>query len=349
MKIGIFTPYSLNPIHPRTEMYLSYFKELQYNTELLNVKKSPRPVLTFLSKVFINMFDFQAVFELRKIIGNYDQILIQDLRYLLLAIPAKRSGKKVIYETLDNSVYIRVHNQHNHLLYPLIRLLIPFFSFIEKIVCRLFTDVIIVNSTTLKKRFGGKSHLIYYSSPFESEGITNNPANKPSFLYLGAISYDKGITEIFSLIAKYRIPCCFFGDCSDEEIRSRLESDPLISWGKRIDSSHLRDKLLELTKNYFLIGLSLIKPVHFSYATQEANKEIDYLAMGIPFIGNHRLTTSEKIRAGCGVFLDNSEAIYLLIEQPEDRLKKSLACRQFYAATYSMNQFYSGVSSIFNK
>ncbi|MBN1144184.1 MAG: hypothetical protein JXA72_07165 [Bacteroidales bacterium] len=348
MKAGIFTPYSLDPIHPRTEMYLSFFKEAGIEASIENSNNKPAGFLSLLSKAFLNIFDFQAVHLLSLAVKKYDCILIQDLRYLPLAVAGRRQGKLTVYETLDNSVFIRVHNQKRNVFYPVIKLLTPIFCMAERCVARFFTDHVIVNSAALVRHFRNRAHLVYYASPFESAGIVNNYGKKPVLLYLGAVSADKGIHEVLSLTGAYGIRTFIFGDCQDRHIAALLEGNQLITWKKKMNSEMLKQELRNITEEFFLIGLSLIKPVHYSYATQEANKEIDYMSMGIPFIGNHRLTTKEKIVAGCGVFVDDPAAISNLINNPDDRKKKSSDCRDYYNRHYSVEQFKVKLKSIFS-
>jgi hypothetical protein len=348
MKAGIFTPYSLDPIHPRTEMYLSYFKEAGIEASIEHISSKPAGFLSLLSKAFLNMFDFQAVYWLSGLVKKYDCVLIQDLKYLPLALISRRLEKMTIYETLDNSVFIRVHNQKRNVFYPVIKLLTPFFCLVERCLARFFTDHVIVNSTALVRHFRNRAQLIYYASPFESAGIVNNYSLAPALLYLGAVSADKGIQEVLSLTREHRIRTFVFGDCTDEKVAETLESNELITWKKRMNSEMLKQELERITKELFLIGLSLIKPVHYSYATQEANKEIDYMSMGVPFIGNHRLTTKEKIVAGCGVFIDDHTAISNLINNPDDRKKKSSNCCDYYNRHYSVEQFKVKLKSIFS-
>lgn len=348
MKAGIFTPYSLDPIHPRTEMYLSFFKEAGMEASVEQVNLQPAGFLSLLSKAFLNVFDFQAVDQLRGAVKKYDCLLIQDLRYLPLAVTGRRQGKLTVYETLDNSVFIRVHNQKRNVFYPVIKLLTPMFCMAERWLARSFTDHVIVNSSALVSHFRNRAQLIYYASPFESASIVNNFSKKPVLLYLGAVSADKGIHEVLSLTSAYGIRTFIFGDCADEKIAETLESNELITWKKRMNSEMLKQELKKITEEFFLIGLSLIKPVHYSYATQEANKEIDYLSMGIPFIGNHRLTTKEKIVAGCGVFIDDHDAVSNLINNPDDRKKKSADCRNYYNRYFSVEQFKVKLKSIFS-
>ncbi len=347
MKVGIFTPYPLNPGHPRTEMFFEFFRNRGIEVTMEQYNRRKGGFLSFLSKVLINIFDLSAVFALSKRVKEYDILLIQDLRYLPLAIFARRSGRRVVYETLDNSVYIRVYHQRTNLFYPLFKMLTNFYVVLEKKLADHYTEAVIVNSHALEDYFDKKATLIMYSSPFESTGIINCEQKSPAFIYLGAISEDKGIFDMIGLVKQYQLPAFLFGDCNDSEITSVLEQLPLLYWKPRMNSAQLMEVLKGLVERHFLTGLSLIKPVHYSYATQEANKEIDYLSMGIPFIGNHRATTKEKIDADCGIFLDDPQGITELFENKEIRRRKISSCLSYYKEFYSAEQFNRRVSVVF--
>jgi glycosyltransferase involved in cell wall biosynthesis len=346
MKAGIFTPYSINPIHPRLEMYLKFFHDANIEVFVENLQIKPGVTAKLFSWAFINIFDFKALTILTKNLDEYDFILIQDLKYLPLAVVAKIKKKHVVYETLDNSVSIRIYNQRMHLLYPLIKLLKPFYCWIEKQIVIHFTNCTIVNSEALQEYFNYKAVLIPYSSPFEFSGIHNTPTNPPAFLYLGAISYNKGIEEIINLVEKWRIPLFIFGDCSETKYENKLQYNPLITWHNRINSIELISILEPVMTSFFLIGISLIKPVHLSYARQEANKEIDYLALGIPFIGNHRETTELKIKEGCGVFFEDVRGLSMLINDPDVRKNISIRCSEYYKKFFSINIYKPKIASL---
>lgn len=100
----------------------------------------------------------------------------------------------------------------------------------------------------------------------------------------------------------------------------------------------LKTELGNLLKDYFLFGFSLIKAAHYSYAVQEANKDIDYLAMGIPLIGNQRIPTKEKIDAGCGLLIDDPELIQK-INHVDTRRKLMKNCLQYYQTNYAAIHF----------
>jgi len=95
--------------------------------------------------------------------------------------------------------------------------------------------------------------------------------------------------------------------------------------------------LKQLMDDYFLFGFSLIKDANESYAVQNANKDIDYLALGIPIVGNHRKTTEELIEAGCGYFHEDVEKIRKLGVEEKNRLKtRSL---EVYQKRFSNKRF----------
>ena len=104
-------------------------------------------------------------------------------------------------------------------------------------------------------------------------------------------------------------------------------------------SIELESKLLELSHKYKFIGFSLTQEVNISNATQEINKDIDYLAMGIPLIANHRKPTKEKIEAGCGVFIEDSLNIEKLLNSREFYQEISDNCIEYYNQNYAQNIF----------
>jgi hypothetical protein len=134
-------------------------------------------------------------------------------------------------------------------------------------------------------------------------------------------------------------PLFIFGEIAGAEIRKELNRQAAVSIHPRLASAELREQLLQLRARFDLVGLSLIEPVHHSYATQEANKDIDYLALGLPIIGNHRATTAEKIEAGCGVFYDDQDAVTQLLQEPAFRHGLAARSRAHYEGHYAFGLY----------
>lgn len=181
------------------------------------------------------------------------------------------------------------------------------------------------------------SNLLYYTSPFEKR-LKVASGNQIAFLYLGAFSIDKGAKEILKFIQGNDYKLYIFGDTS-QELYQEIDSTPNIFYKNRISSIELYKELEVLFQKYSFIGFSLIHDVHYSYATQEANKDIDYLAMGIPMIANYRKPTKEKIDAGCGVFFDDTSKLQMLLNDEELYQTISNRCIEYYNKNYAQDIF----------
>ena len=349
MKIGIFTGRLLNPMHPRIVSQIEFFEKNGIAFEIFS------PVTNkFFSRInwfSLYFFDLWSVHKYRNKLEAFDLIFIHDLKYLPLAVHAKKLKKKVVYETLDNNVALREYQLLNRL--PFLKIFKKSItdSFIkkEKMIAFNYCDNIIVNSKALLKYFKNRAELIYYSSSFEDIQFINNVKLKPALLYLGEFSYDKGADEVLALQKSLDAELFIFGTVRDKKYKETILNNRLISHSERINHTELIKKIEALSGKYFLTGLSFIKPVHLSYATQEANKDIDYLSMGIPIIGNHREPTAEKILAACGIFAENETGLKRLMEDEAFRNEISVNCRNYYSENYSHKHFTTGMEKIFSQ
>lgn len=347
MKIGIFTLRSLSPMHPRLAAFIEYFKYKNISYDLI----PPRKHILFsrLNWCSLFFFDNYSVFKNRKKIIDYDLILINDLKYLPIARYAKKQNKFVIYDTIDNNVFLRAYGLQKKI--PLARLfmknIISFFSKKEINYAMHFCDRIIVNSKALQEYFAKKADLINYYSPFENIGTVNDCKKQPALLYLGEFSDEKGAEEILRLRERLQIELFIYGTVSSVTLRNAILKCPQIKHSGKIDYALLTLQISGIFKKYFLLGTSFIKPVHQSYATQEANKDIDYLALGIPLIGNHRKPTEEKILAGCGIFVENEKDMKRLLGDENFRNLLSGNGKDYYFRNYSKEIFRKRLDKIF--
>jgi glycosyltransferase involved in cell wall biosynthesis len=95
--------------------------------------------------------------------------------------------------------------------------------------------------------------------------------------------------------------------------------------------------------------LSVIHPENESYLLQEANKDIDYIALGIPFIGNDRPPTLEKIKRGVGVLINDKHAIASLINNEHDQYNKCVASCAGIASDYSLEKFKISLLKVYSR
>jgi hypothetical protein len=347
MKIGIFTQRALAPMHPRLAAFIEYFKDKNITYDLIPAQK--HILFSRLNWLSFFFFDNYSVFKNRRKTEDNDLVLINDLKYLPIARYGKKQNKSVIYDTIDNNVFLRAYGLQKKI--PFLRL------FMKKIISHYSgkeiryaldcCDRIIVNSKALQEYFGRKADLLYYYSPFENIGTANNSKKQLALLYLGEFSDEKGADEVLNLREKLGIELFIYGKVNSITIRTAILNCPHIKFSDRIDYSLLIIQIRELFKKYFLLGVSFIKPVHQSYATQEANKDIDYLALGIPLIGNHRKPTEEKILAGCGIFPENEKDMKRLLLEENFRNLLSENCKDYYSRNYSKEIFRKGLDKIF--
>ncbi len=340
--ILILTPYSMNPLHPRLEYIEKYLTRHGYivNKYNLNSKNKFFKKLNFLSLGFFQISAFfKSISVIKKHAKEIEIVFIQDLQYLHISIVAKIFKKKVIYETLDNNVSLKFYYLSNKLNFLCkLAFIKAAFSNIEKFFSKFFCDAIIVNSNALVDYFAPiKTNLIFYTSPFEInlKKICNN---KIAFLYLGAFTKDKGADEILSFIKKYNYNIFIYGDASDVLLKEIYKLSNA-QFKSRMSSNMLYEELEQLLCKYKLLGFSLIHSVHYSYESQEANKDIDYLSMGIPIIANHRKPTADKIKSGCGVFIDDLCNVEKILTDNNFYQKLSINCTNYYKTHYSQEIF----------
>ena len=346
--ILILTPYSFNPLHPRLEYVEKVFLENGYSVKKYNLKSNSR-VLNKLNWLSLTFFQVPSFFKSFKYIWKYRQeaelIYIQDLQYLPISMVAKLFGKKVIYDTLDNNVELNFYHLSNRFkIFKKLSFIKNITTFLEKKLSRYFCDKTIVNSKALVDYFKPNSvELIYYTSPFEKK-FQLNINNDIAFLYLGSFEKMKGADIILDFIEKYNRRIFIFGTLNSNEknLKDKINSLSkigLVTFVERLSSNLLEVKLKELFLNHRLIGFSLTQNVNKSNETQEINKDIDYLAMGIPLIANHRKPTKEKIDLGCGVLIENESNIEKILEDKMFYQDISNNCTRYYNEFYAQNIF----------
>ncbi|MFW5782677.1 MAG: hypothetical protein ACOCWO_05245, partial [Candidatus Muiribacteriaceae bacterium] len=186
------------------------------------------------------------------------------------------------------------------------------------------------------------TELIFYSSPVEGTKIRKHAEKTTALIYLGNFTEEKGKKEMIGLSRRYNKRLFVFGASSNIE----RHTDNLVV-EKRLSPERLAAKIGELAEDYNLIGLSLIKSSNKSYATQEANKDIDYMAAGFPIIGNHRIPTAEKITAGCGVFSEDRTGIEKLLYDPEFYKNCSECSLRVYRANYAFEIYRKKMREVF--
>lgn len=342
MKIAICTPYNTDPLHPRTEL-LTKVLETNHQVTIFSIHQAKK---TFLNRLVLGFYDLSAISKLIKKIKPFDLIYIQDLKFLPLALFAGK--RKVIYESLDNNVFLLFFLLVKK--YPILKYfaIIPWLvSKSEKLLARCCTDKIIVNSRALQEYLNNKAELLFYTSPLE--GIANDckiPASQPGFLYLGWFCKMKGAERILDFVENQNLPFFIFGSINEPDIMIRIKKNSNIRFYERMNSHTLKTELREFFGKYFLFGFSVTQDVNRSNATQELNKDIDYLCMGVPIIGNKRGPTEEKIKKGLGFFLEDSDSFRMYVTDHEKQCELSENCKNYYTQKYSYELFSRNLQKI---
>ena len=312
-RVIIFTANSIEKIHPRIEMQQRILEENGFEVRVVRTEtRREGPLWEIINLFGLKYFKFRAIKRFSSQIGECDIAHIYDLQLLPLAKKAKRSGKHVIYETLDDNVFLNFHavSKKIFIIRPFKKLITGMMSRWERNFSGNHCDRIIVNSPNLLEKFvKEKVDYIPYTSPLEGLGIEGYDAEKETvFLYLGKLTVSKGTREYAHLLKQHKLQLFFFGKAYDKESVDLTVADSVHSCGN-LGMKDLRTELRKLFERYNPVGLSIIIPENESYALQEANKDIDYISMGIPFIGNERKPTMEKIRKGTGVLWNEDHAV----------------------------------------
>lgn len=353
MKVKIFTCNSFEKIHPRIQMQEQLLTSNGYHVEIIKAPSRKDGKFQDLINLFsLKYFRKGAIKFFASHIEEYDIIHIYDFQLLPLAKIAKKKKCKVIYETLDDNV---------HLHFYALQKLIPGLHLFEKLITNRyskkefklserFCDAIIVNSANLLCKFTQKKvHLIYYASNLT---ITNRPFDhnkEVRFVYVGKLTKDKGSADYNQLISDFNIPLIFYGHFGDDESKKLLNSNEMVSIMGNMDIAKLNTHLEADINKFNLIGLSIVHPINESYRMQEANKDIDYITTNIPFIGNNRPPTFEKIKMGCGVLNTDTNAIQSLIINENNSYDRIIEQDKKTVLEYSKDSFSSKLLSIFNE
>lgn len=332
-KVGIFTTNSVDKIHPRIVMQAEILRDEGFDVEIIRSKTKREGLFNEILNWFsLKYFKKGFIRKNKRVVGNYDVVHIYDFQLLPLAKEAKKKGRKVIYETLDDNVHLHFYALSKKL---------PFLSIFKSVIINkkaryertaaaTYCDHVIVNSANLKDNFS-ESTLIYYASPLESLSVDQFDSDKETaFIYIGKLTKAKGAEVYSSLVDQYNIPTLFLGKAFDDASREFCDKD-LVRYLGNFDSSALKLELKELLASYNLIGLSIILPENRSYELQEANKDIDYMAVGIPFLGNKRQPTYKKIEAGAGVLFNDNERVKALINNTNGLYDRCIEdCHKIY-------------------
>ena len=339
----------MNPIHPRIGKEITVLEKYGYEVECLSLKNIVTESVTsnrFFRGLFQNPFFKRKVLKKLENHLEYDYFLFYDLHLLTVASSFKKEYplKKVIYETIDDNLslylYYNFKKLPNYIAFEkrILKYLRPFE--LEK---SFGLDCVIVNSKGLQQRFDNQSNLLYYTSIFEGKVVSQDASNPNALLYLGGFDEGKGALETIALSKEYDMPLFVFGNTSDA-IKDIISQSKQLRYFGYMNGEQILKELTLLAQEYFLFGVSLIKPIHHSYMIQIANKEIDYVSLGIPILGNEREPTKELIDAGCGLFYSS------LTNELDIKYKEQLhhSCLNYAKENFSSEMYEKKLLEVFN-
>jgi len=348
-KIAIFSKGSANPLHPRIALELQILKASGYDVTLFSPQNTLQSFKALLLNLLsLSLFKWELVLEFSKLVNQFETVIIYDTQLLPLAKYRGGENKHVIFETLDDNVELVCYHIFKKL---------PFLKMFES-SCRKhlkkrenaylkkYFDSTIVNSKRLLEVFNTHQPVLnYYSSPFEKSSLGSGDNDyQPALIYLGKISADKGLSNMLGLAKKHDLKIFLFGDLDRENataLSQEIAQYPQAVQVNKLSIEELLIQVQKLAEAHHLIGLSLIQSVHISYKFQDANKDIDYLALNIPFIGNSRPTTKLIIDDGCGALINDEIKIKALIESKDQYELAAKRCGLHYKKQYSQEQFTS--------
>lgn len=288
--------------------------------------------------------DAEVLAELEEKQNDYDTFFLYGLRALLcLIFLPKAIRKKCVYQTNNDDVsYILYELKKRLFLFSLLGPFItPWLRRTEKKLSR-SCKATLVNSKALHA-YLPHSILSLYTSPMEGNPIQYQESNPLALLYVGQMRQEKFEERLIPVLEKNNLKLFIIGVLKDAYSKELIKH-PQVEFLGHFGMDQLGDEIRKLGQEYNLFGISLIKPVHKSYAQQEANKDVDYLALGIPILGNTRSTTYDKIKANCGVLLEDFEV---------EKAKANYAtyaenCLKVYKAEFAAEQFNKNLLAAFS-
>lgn len=321
--------------HPRSKMYGEVITREHDLTVIEHIERST-PLKLINHLFFGRNFQIGCLRHSRKL-SNYDVVVLQNTQMLPLAPIARALGVRVIFDSLDLTPYLNEYNlsRKHKVLKPLYMLQRIFYWWLEQAIVAAFCESALCNSAYLARRFSAKGHEALYASYLD--GLLNDPTKPSALLYLGIFSREKGAYETLELARRLNAKLFVFGEVTVKDF-SQKSAGLSVSCAERLNQEDLKSQLGTLLESYFLWGVSLLGDENFSYAVQEANKDIDYLAMGAPIIGNRRHETLRKIHAGAGLLSDSPE-LPTTFNSGVDKRNYASVARQIYARFYHQEIF----------
>lgn len=227
---------------------------------------------------------------------NADIYQFHDPELLPIGLKLKRRGKKVIF---DSHEFYELQIKHKEYIPFFFRNLIAtIYKKYETYVCKRIDAVIQICTLNGKDYFDGRAKKTVFirnvSLLRERENIKTN-SNNNSVIYIGTLSYNRGITNIIKACAKAKVPLILAGNFNSEEYKKEIELMPEYS---NVDFKGYVDykELNKLFDNCFAGLSTILNTGQSTIADGLPTKAYDFMAASLPFIISNTKFKSEIVK-----------------------------------------------------
>lgn len=286
--------------HPRydTRIYQRMCKYLAHNNytvslvvadELMNEKKNDVEIISVgkprnrLIRIFSSSFKV-----IKKALSLNAEIYHLHDPELILTIPLlKIKGKKVIFDFHeDYAEQIQVKEYSN-------KFFLKIFSFAFSLLERLFIPHIdgVISATP----YIDKKYKKFHSNTIDINNFPEKnllsltdfvPERRNNICYVGAISKERGIIEMLSVINELdnQVQLELAGEFSDQEIKQQALSHP--GWAKVIYHGKIPYEEVQKILNRSRVGMVILHPIK-NYIYSQPTKLLEYMAAGLTVVASN--------------------------------------------------------------
>ena len=268
-----------------------------------------------------------------------DVVQFHDPELIFSALAIRREGCKVVYDVHEDvPADIRSKTWIVRPLRPPVAILA---GIVERLAARRF-DAIVAATPGIADRFrryGGRVVLVRNSVKLTEFAQRAIPARrKRQAVYVGRISFDRGLREMVEACRAIDLPLAIAGSIGTAE-QAWLERDGAgVAWRGKLDRAGVATLLNESS-----VGISLLHPEpNFLHAFP--TKLFEYMAAGLPVVTSD-LPASRAIvgQAGCGVVVahDDTRALreaMLMLSEGEAAAAMGLRGRKVVSEQYNWAQ-----------
>lgn len=291
---------------------------------------------------------------------NADIYHFHDPEFLPFALMLKVFGKKVIYDVHEDYEASIEDNDRDWLNPKTTKSIARVFRVFEDFSAHFF-DYIICATKEISRNFTKQKCVIINNYPLNGE-LWNNQfefsKRKNEVVYIGAISYMRGITELIDAVELvnnkgYKTLLHLAGTFSPLEISHVISAKDdwrFVKYYGQIDRKDLV-KLLETVK----IGIVLFHPAK-NHINSQPNKLFEYLSAGIPIIvSDFPLWRELVVESKCGLAVNPldvkaiADAIIYLFEHPDQAAEMGKRGRSLICDKYNWDIESSKLTETYNK